>query len=121
MNEGIFENDDDNFNEVESEDIDVPQQELFTIKSNYNSSEVNKIMKSSTKLFSDISPLFTETLTSFKNDGARKNLTLITNDSSNIRSFSDYFTIVNPGSAQGSGHGYVNFTNGNLFAFACSD
>ena len=66
MNEGIFENDDDNFNEVESEDIDVPQQELFTIKSNYNSSEVNKIMKSSTKLFSDISPLFTETLTSFK-------------------------------------------------------
>ena len=61
------------------------------------------------------------TLTSFKNDGARKNLTLITNDSSNIRSFSDYFTIVNPGSAQGSGHGYVNFTNGNLFAFACSD
>lgn len=61
------------------------------------------------------------TLTSFKNDGARKNLTVITNDSSIIKTFSDYFTIVNPGSEQGSGHGYVNFTNGNLFAFACSN
>ena len=61
------------------------------------------------------------TLTQLKNDGARKNLTVVTNDSSIINTFSNYFTIVNPGSEQGSGHGYVNFTNGNVFAFACSD
>ena len=61
------------------------------------------------------------TLTALKNDGARKNVTLVTNSSSMIKTFGDYFTIVNPGSAQGSGHGYANFINGNVFAFACSN
>ena len=62
-----------------------------------------------------------ETLTALKNDGAGKNVTLVSNNTSLINTFGSYFTIVNPGSAQGSGHGYVNFVNGNLFAFACSD
>ena len=61
------------------------------------------------------------TLVSFKNDGAGKNLTLVTNNTEFIKTFGNVFTIVNPGSAQGSGHGYANFVNGNLFAFACSN
>ena len=61
------------------------------------------------------------TLTSLKNKGARKNITLVTNDSLMIKTFGSYFIIVNPGNAQGAGHGYVNFVNGNLFAFACKD
>ncbi len=61
------------------------------------------------------------TLVSFKNDGAGKNLTLVTNNSEFIKTFGNVFTIVNPGSAQGSGHGYANFVNGNVFAFACKD
>jgi hypothetical protein len=40
--------------------------ELFTINTNYNSSEINKVMKSSTNIFSYLSPLLTETLTSFR-------------------------------------------------------
>ena len=60
------------------------------------------------------------TLVSFKNNGAGKNLTLVTNNSEFIKTFGNIFTIVNPGSAQGSGHGYANFVNGNVFAFACS-
>ena len=35
--------------------------ELFTINTNYNSSEINKVMKSSTNIFSYLSPLLTET------------------------------------------------------------
>ena len=58
-----------------------------------------------------------EGTTALKNDGAGKNVTLVTNDSSMINTFGNVFTIVNPGSAQGSGHGYANFVNGNVFAF----
>ena len=36
---------------------------LFTINTNYNSSEINKLMKSSTNIFTHLSPLLTETLT----------------------------------------------------------
>ncbi len=61
------------------------------------------------------------TLVSFKNNGAGKNITVVTNNSEFIKTFSSVFTIVNPGSAQGSGHGYANFVNGNVFAFACKD
>ena len=44
---------------------------LFTINTNYNSSEINKVMKSSTNIFTHLSPLLTETLTTFKNNNNR--------------------------------------------------
>ena len=50
----------------ESDLIDAQKESLFTINSNYNTLEVNKMMKSSTNLFSHLSPLFTKTMTSFK-------------------------------------------------------
>ena len=52
----------------ETDTIDIPQESLFTINSNYNTAEINKVIKSSTNLFSHISPLFTQTMTSFRND-----------------------------------------------------
>ena len=62
MNEKINEDEEQN----ESDMADAHQDTLFTINSNYNSSEINKMMKSSTNLFSHLSPLFTKTMTSFK-------------------------------------------------------
>ena len=50
----------------ESDLIDAQKESLFTINSNYHTLEVNKMMKSSTNLFSHLSPLFTKTMTSFK-------------------------------------------------------
>ena len=52
----------------ESDRSHFPKNSLFTINSNYNSSEINKMMKSSTNLFSHLSPLFTKTMTSFKKE-----------------------------------------------------
>ena len=43
----------------------IPKNTLFTINKNYNTTEVNKMMKSSKNIFTHISPLLTETLTSF--------------------------------------------------------
>ena len=60
------ENGNENLEEIDKED--PPQQSLFTINSNYNSAEINKMMKSSTDLFSHLSPLFAQTMTSFRND-----------------------------------------------------
>ena len=57
----------------ESEIFDAPQDSLFTINSNYNTSEINKIMKSSKNIFSHLSPLFTKTLTSFRNEKNKLN------------------------------------------------
>lgn len=45
---------------------------LFSLNNLYNSTEMNQMMKTSTKLFEKISPLFTETLTNFNN--TKKNL-----------------------------------------------
>ena len=62
----------------------IPQNNLFTINTNYNSSEINKVMKSSTNIFTHLSPLLTETLTSFSNPKINNNLkTLISNNSRN--------------------------------------
>ena len=47
--------------------FDTPQDSLFTINSHYNSLEINKMIKSSTNIFGNFSPLFTQTMTSFKN------------------------------------------------------
>ena len=49
----------------ESDLIEPPQESLFSLNSNFNSLEINKMMKSSTNLFSHLSPLFTKTMTSF--------------------------------------------------------
>ena len=53
-----------NEREVAKKEI-IPQNNLFTINTNYNSTEINKVMKSSTNIFTHLSPLLTETLTSF--------------------------------------------------------
>ena len=55
---------------------------LFTINTNYNSSEINKVMKSSTNIFTHLSPLLTEALTTFKaNNNHFKSIT-----SNNVKS-----------------------------------
>ena len=58
----------DNSEKDESETNDQNKQSLFSLNSNYNSLEINKMMKSSTNLFSHLSPLFTKTMTSFRNE-----------------------------------------------------
>ena len=45
--------------------VSLSKNNLFSINSNYNSAEINKVMKSSTNIFTHLSPLLTETLTSF--------------------------------------------------------
>lgn len=59
---------DEDSNLNESELNDQNKQTLFTLNSNYNSLEINKMMKSSTNLFSYLSPLLTKTMTSFKKE-----------------------------------------------------
>ena len=60
----------------------IPKNNLFTINTNYNSSEINKVMKSSTNIFSHLSPLLTETLTSFPNQKSDYRLkTIVTHHS----------------------------------------
>ena len=60
-------NEDEENNESEDDfDEEAPQESLFSMNSNYNTLEMNKVMKSSTNLFSHLSPLFTKTMTSFE-------------------------------------------------------
>ena len=60
-------------------------------------------------------------LNNIKTSGGFKNVTVVTNNSELINNYSGSMLIVNPGSAQGSGHGWINIVNGNLFAFANKD
>ena len=72
-----------NKREAQKKEI-ITKNNLFTINTNYNSSEINKVMKSSTNIFTHLSPLLTETLTSFSNPKINNNLkTLISNNSRN--------------------------------------
>ena len=72
-----------NEREAQKKEI-ISKNNLFTINTNYNSSEINKVMKSSTNIFTHLSPLLTETLTSFSNPKINNNLkTLISNNSRN--------------------------------------
>ena len=59
-----------------------PQNNLFTINTNYNSAEINKVMKSSKNIFIQLSPLLTETLTSFMNSKSNYHLKTITSHNS---------------------------------------
>ena len=52
---------------LESKKMINLQNKLFTINTNYHTAEINKVMKSSTNIFTHLSPLLTETLTSFTN------------------------------------------------------
>ena len=60
-------------------------------------------------------------LNNIKTKGGFKNVTLVTNNKDLINNYSNSMLVVNPGSAQGSGHGWVNIVNANLFAFANKD
>ncbi len=60
-------------------------------------------------------------LNHIKSMGGFKNVTVVTNNSQIINNYSSAVLIVNPGSAQGSGHGWKNIVNANLFAFANKD
>ena len=98
---------------------------LFILHSKVELSDTAKLKNKTVYVYSPkgdkLSDSTRTTLVSFKNDGAGKNITVVTNNSEFIKTFGSVFTIVNPGSAQGSGHGYANFVNGNVFAFACKD
>ena len=61
------------------------------------------------------------TLNNIKTKGGFKSVTVVTNNSELINNYSSSVLIVNPGSAQGNGHGWINFVNGNLYAFANKD
>lgn len=68
--------DEDDFFDDDSDKIKLEKETLFALNSNYNSLEINKIMKSSKNLFSHLSPLFTKTMTSFRKE---KNKLLLQN------------------------------------------
>ena len=48
-------------------------------------------------------------------------VTLITNNSNFINNYSKSMLVVNPGSAQGYGHGYTCIVKSNMFAFINKD
>ena len=88
MEEDDNKDNNNNLKAIDEDDLEVPQKSLFTINTNYNSSEVNKMMKTSTNLFSHLSPLFSKTLTSFKKDKNKKLLqNMINSKSKNCLSF----------------------------------
>jgi hypothetical protein len=69
----------------------IPKNTLFTINKNYNTTEVNKMMKSSKNIFTHISPLLTETLTSFTNKSKGYNLKTIATNSIHNKKYLYFF------------------------------
>ena len=63
----------------------------------------------------------TTTLNRIASNGNFKNVTLISNNSNFINNYSKSMLVVNPGSAQGSGHGYTCIVKSNMFAFINKD
>ncbi len=63
----------------------------------------------------------TTTLNRIASNGNFKNVTLITNNSNFINNYSKSMLVVNPGSAQGYGHGYTCIVKSNMFAFINKD
>ena len=49
-----------------------------------------------------------------------RDVIIISNNSQITNKYSAYYPVINPGTKMGSGHGYVNITNANVFAYACS-
>ena len=72
-----------NDSDDEFENETLQKNVLFNINTNYNSAEINKVMKSSTNIFSQLSPLLTETLTSFNKNNHRLK-TFASNNDRNI-------------------------------------
>ena len=69
----------------------IPKNTLFTINKNYNTTEVNKMMKSSKNIFTHISPLLTKTLTSFTNKSKGYNLKTIATNSIHNKKYLYFF------------------------------
>ena len=63
----------------------------------------------------------TTTLNRIASNGNFKNVTLVTNNSNFINNYSKSMLVVNPGSAQGYGHGYTCIVKSNMFAFINKD
>ena len=57
-----------------------------------------------------------ETLNSLKNANYQ-NVTVISNNPEIYNSYNNYFLVINPGSAMGTGHNSNNVTNSNFFMF----
>ena len=70
-------------NEYENESI--YKNNIFGINTNYNTAEINKVMKSSKNIFTHLSPLLTETLTSFPKQLNNHHLKTITSSSSKMK------------------------------------
>ena len=62
-----------------------------------------------------------ETLNTIKSQGDFKDVSIITNNTDLINTYSNSMLIINPGGNLGTGHTWYNITDANLFAFACKD
>ena len=105
-------NEDENMNE--SDRIKMPHNLLFSINSNYNSLEINQMMNSSKNLFSHLSPLFTKTLTSFKNDKNKlssQNINAYSKKNLVLRNCSQLNNISNPKLLNYNSHKFLKTQN----------
>ena len=98
---------------------------VFIVCSYIDKSVLQQIKDKEIYFYSPVSDSMAKhTITSLnhiKSMGDFKNVTVVSNNSQIVNNYSNSVLIVNPGSAQGSGHGWINFVNGNLFAFANKD
>ena len=105
-------NEDENMNETDR--VKMPHNLLFSINSNYNSLEINKMMNSSKNLFSHLSPLFTKTLTSFKNDKNKlssQNINAYSKKNLVLRNCSQLNNISNPKLLNYNSHKFLKTQN----------
>ena len=105
-------NEDENMNETDR--VKMPHNLLFSINSNHNSLEINKMMNSSKNLFSHLSPLFTKTLTSFKNDKNKlssQNINAYSKKNLVLRNCSQLNNISNPKLLNYNSHKFLKTQN----------
>ncbi|MBP5683734.1 MAG: Ig domain-containing protein [Bacilli bacterium] len=95
---------------------------LFVVCSYFNGVAEKNIKNKEIYVYSPVGDSMLDTtinmLNKMKSSGYN-NVTVVTNNSKLINDYSSNMLIVNPGRDQGSGHGYNNIVNSNMFAFAC--
>ena len=69
----------------EYENDSIYKNNIFGINTNYNTAEINKVMKSSKNIFTHLSPLLTETLTSFSKQGNNHHFKTISSSNCKIK------------------------------------
>ena len=98
---------------------------LVIVDSYIDSSDIASLQNKEIYIYSptgdSMAPHTTTTLNRIVSNGNFKNVTLVSNNSNFINKYSKSMLVVNPGSAQGSGHGYTCIVKSNMFAFINKD